>query len=651
LEKYSLFSGSRSDGNPNIHLVEPGSRYGMDKTAGLEMTKTGEHLSGVQELIESIEPQSDRLYLLNSSLGAGEYVGFNLRGDWFSEEGLLHTPKGWDDIPVWDIDTRRQRANDTEKVGNWGNLAWGFPTFYNAHRFRHHVNKDPNRAYGFVLGAFWDERMHRIILVTELIRSMCERLGSSDVYDRIARGEFPDTSMGAKVPYDVCAICGNIARSPKNYCEHVRKGASSPYGMRSILPDGRMCGVKNTHPRFFDDSLVFIGAEKSAKMMSNLTDQVQGDRPYSQKVYAFGAPMNKAASAPSDADQIGKSHGSGGSISQGVPNAREEAESNLSEAAKNVFKAPPPDDTLEQKLSRMLDGVPLSGPKERELLRHLQDREKAHSRLSSRDLSEQEYNQWKAVELTRLRKMGVTNSDIQNLKKGFEDAAKDQISEKSASTKWADILKTIPLPSEDHLATIRVHERGLPDLDRDQLDQLAEDPGNRLRAAARLGVVLRPHEFQYAMLKGDHPKEAMQLMDDGKVFSPCPVGTELETGFDPRTSVPSEALEAVREILDPLLSDRSFAPRAVRTRITNLKPVATAEPFLEEESSPLLDKVASLYNLYRAGLLAHAPDWRYVDIDSTSHADLGEEEKLASSSIELSKELLNLAYWPALPVG
>ena len=193
--KHAVFSGKTVSGSPLIHLVEPGTAYGLDKTACLEKTASKEHLPDVVELLESIAPQPGRLYLVNSALGAGEFVGFNLRGDWFTEAGLVREPPGWSDIPVWDVESRRKAANITQNLGQWGDLTWGYPTFYNAHRFRHHVNKDPNKAYGFILGAFWDDRMKRVVLVSELVESMCRDMGALDLYSRIQNGEFPDSSM------------------------------------------------------------------------------------------------------------------------------------------------------------------------------------------------------------------------------------------------------------------------------------------------------------------------------------------------------------------------------------------------------------------------------------------------------------------------
>jgi hypothetical protein len=51
-----------------------------------------------------------------------------------------------------------------------------------------------------------------------------------------------------------------------DYCEHAKSM------MNKILPDGRKVFVINTHPRFFDISFVFIGADKTAKVMMKIAD-------------------------------------------------------------------------------------------------------------------------------------------------------------------------------------------------------------------------------------------------------------------------------------------------------------------------------------------------------------------------------------------
>lgn len=593
MEKYFLLSGKEASGAPNIHLIEPGTRYGLGETADLVKTASGEHLPEVMRLVESIEPQPDRLYLLNSALGAGEYVGHNMRGDWFNEAGLRHAPPGWDKIAVEDIDARRQAANTTEHVDGWGDLAWGFPTFMNAHRFRHHINKDPNKAYGYILGSFWDDRMKRVILVSELIRSMCETLNALDTYDRIAAGEFPDTSMGTRVPYDECSICGHKARTPAEYCKHVAKTASAPYGMGVLLPDGRRCGVENPHPRFFDDSLVFTGAEKSAKVLANLTDRVRGKHPYSQKIYEFGKDGTKTAAAPGNFSEMGSVLPS---TSDGPEQERALAGAVLS--ARNEM-APKKDGGSGGVLTRVMESLrPSSTPEEKQMLKLLSARPGGN---------------------------------------------------KSASAKWGEMLKRMPAPGPDERAIVTRHAGRMRVLSKDEVRSFGDDPGAVLSKAAELGVVFMPEEYQYVVLRPFAPKLAEALWDAGQVFAPVPVpADDRSVDFCPRKMDDAKVAEALSHVF----WERSIAPQAVAHRLA-------ADGILDEVSTkvatpttfPGSDVLAELYNDYRGGLLANAPDWRYATGGPRDLSHLQTEAKLASAARNLSRGLLTLAYWPGLDIG
>lgn len=630
MDKYALFSGKAEDGRPRIHLVEPGSGYGMGSTDGLTKTASGEHLPQVMELIESIEAQPGRLYLVNSALGAGEYVGFNLRGDWFTEKGLNHTPPGFEDIPVWDIDARRKAANRTEVIPKWGSLAWGYPTFYNAHRFRHHVNKDPNKAYGYILGAFWDDRMKRVILVSELIKTMCAKMGALDLYNRIANGEFPDSSMGSKVPYDRCSICNHHARTPMQYCEHVRKGAVPPYGMKSLLPDGRVCGVYNDYPRFFDDSFVFVGAERSAKVMSNVTDQVSGSNAYSQRIYPFVRPMPKIASAAGVEDVT---------------------PTEMTQTAPPAATSPMPDFVLEEKLTRAVQAIPTSSAVERETLRFFMQERLAEERVKTGTMSATEMQMWK--DLSRnvfLRQYGVSPEQMAHLKVLFNTRANHflGLTKEAEMPKWADILKKIPAPSSHQMSILRKEEACLPELPREILDEIACAPGPNLRAAARLGVVVRPNEFQYVMLKQRDPALADKLMSERIVFRPRPLGF-TGSQFDSRSFVPASIMRNIVQKLMPLLASRSFAPKAIRVRITKVTPMAKIAENTETSS---LDEISDLYNQYRLGIMTYPPDLKAVTMPTTTFAsDLDSDVKIAADSVSLSNLMMNLAYWPGLTLG
>jgi len=1016
MEKYFHLPGSSRGGHPYIHLVEPGTGYGLDQTCGLEKTASGEHLSGVISLIEAIQPSPGRLYLVNSALGSGEFVGFNLRGDWFTEAGILHTPPGWDQIPVWDIDGRRRGASLTEHVPGWGDLVWGYPTFYNAHRFRHHVNKDPNRAYGLILGAFWDPRMHRVILVSELIEEFCRRLGAIDIYERIRRNDFPDTSMGAKVPFDRCfpagtliwtengylpienlrqgdpvhtlenlvrpvdvpmssrftgalisirpsglpafettanhpvfriqreevrscrgsangkkrrhtpgpankcvacgahlgwiplevpaedlrvgdylltpveshgqedpspemaylvgvyagdgfivrqrtgkkkdgpyrnmglgfscnstdphidrltaaisslsineprsydegeerqavsirvydqdlaaealrllgekwdskglrqgvfasqsarlsflggvidsdgcfddltgnirittgnkalaydlwqtcvcsgiaaslyshmskggfsesteiwvvfipgsystelsefsekvqaiergqstqsffwngylcspikglegrevedfvvynldvegddetyvaagvavhncSICNHIAKTPREYCDCVKSGALHPYGMRAILPDGRMCGVYNDYPRFFDDSFVFIGAERSAKVLANVTDKVKGQRPYSSKVYTPSRMHVKAASAPS------------------LPlSEMEEREVQLAKGL-SMAGAPRPmgasGHSIGSKISRMLSVVPVIHEQEQMALQHAADRARRQAAIRDGATDPAELKFWEQRELHKLRGKGVTQEQIDRMRAIVNYQMAHAYGEKlGAAAKWAEHLKMIPVPSSAQMALLRDHVGRFPQLARGDLDRISGALPANLSAAARHGIVLRPEEFQYCMLRAmGAPQVAEVCITKRILFTPVPVDPTYSPRFRVRNGTPLSP----PPISDSMILRRSFAPRAVKYRILFPMQKAPAEEVSTLEDVDL-NKVAQVYNDYRIGLLARPPDLRHVEIPLPTPVPIDQEAKLASTAAEMSSLLLRLAYWPSLPIG
>lgn len=276
--------------------------------SAFEKTSAPQLVPDVVRYIETLRPTQNSIYVLVNALGAGEYYGANINGDDFPEAALIHTPDNWTGNPLVDA----IRAKD------W---PYGYPTFYNAHAYAHHRNKDKNRAFGDVELAVWNPRMHRVELVVRIDKQRCEQFGAIPVWDKLAQGLYPDVSMGCKVPFDHCSICVDWAayrraqatfdpkrhKSPgdavlayhralkanrghgirglsitrADYCEHARKR------MNHIFPDGRRVRVFNDYPRFFDISFVFLGADKTAKVMMKIA---QGARIWS---WPSGTPVTK----------------------------------------------------------------------------------------------------------------------------------------------------------------------------------------------------------------------------------------------------------------------------------------------------------------------------------------------------------------------
>lgn len=214
----------------------------------------------ISDFVRTVRPTKHGIYVLVNAMGAGEIWGSNINGDFFQESQLVHTPPQWEGLSVTDMrDTARRWVTSKD--------SYGYPTFYAAHPFKHHVNKDPSRAFGSVELAVWNPKMKRVELVVFLDRERCKRFDAYDIIEKIEAGGFPDVSMGCKVPFDVCSICQHESKTPKDYCDHARSM------MNKILPDGRKVFVYNPRPRFFDISFVFIGADKTAKVMAKLASK------------------------------------------------------------------------------------------------------------------------------------------------------------------------------------------------------------------------------------------------------------------------------------------------------------------------------------------------------------------------------------------
>jgi len=282
--KTSLFLGSAERGPAAIPLFTSADAY-FEKVAAPTL------LSEVVKYIDTLRPRPDAQYTLLNAMGAGEFWGSNVNGDFFPEAALIHAPDGWTGNPLV----------DKEKARSW---AYGFPTFYYAHPYAHHRNQDSTRAFGEVELAVWNPRMKRVELVARIDKDKCEKFGGVPVWDKIKAGQFPDVSMGCKVPYDTCSICldwdkynkaiasfqpgkhaspgaaaleyhrnlkqkngtgiRGLSITRRDYCDHARDS------MNRILSDGRKVFVYNDYPRFFDISYVFIGADKTAKVMMKI---------------------------------------------------------------------------------------------------------------------------------------------------------------------------------------------------------------------------------------------------------------------------------------------------------------------------------------------------------------------------------------------
>lgn len=197
------------------------------------------------KLVDGYTPSKDKTAVHTIAMTAFEKFGFNRNGD------------GW------------KRAN----------LMRDHPTFVShAKVYRHHKNTPADPSYGVVKAAMYNEDMDRVELLMELDNTKCAEELSLLERD----GSYP-VSMACKIAHDVCSICSNKAKTPKEYCWHAKEA------MGKILDDGRIVGVDNPNSTFFDISRVIRPADRVAYTLKTASAGIIGGAALAEELgYSLG---------------------------------------------------------------------------------------------------------------------------------------------------------------------------------------------------------------------------------------------------------------------------------------------------------------------------------------------------------------------------
>lgn len=209
--------------------------------------------SEASDYIKHVEPRPGTSVVLVLALGAYETYDLNRNGDGFNEHPYKQGVKpscGCCSYP------------DGAWISAAETLPQHFRTFERHGKIRkHHRNTDSDPSYGDVLKAFWNPYMHRVELLLGL-----DNAKAPDLVQRISDGEYPAVSMGARIQWDVCLVCGHKAPTRKDYCEHLK------FAMRQVGPSGLRNGALNPSPKFFDISFVTKPADQTGYMLKKVAE-------------------------------------------------------------------------------------------------------------------------------------------------------------------------------------------------------------------------------------------------------------------------------------------------------------------------------------------------------------------------------------------
>jgi hypothetical protein len=154
-------------------------------------------------------------------------------------------------------------------------LRKAYKTFIGKPVFIEHQNKNPEHARGIVIdAAFHDDQPYAWI---ELLLEI-----DAEAYPLLAeglrKGRINKVSMGTNVEYSVCSVCGNVARSEKEYCYHIRNKGRI---FKNAKGEDVLAYEINRGLNFFEISFVVSPAEEWADVLAVYGEQ---DRNKLQKV-------------------------------------------------------------------------------------------------------------------------------------------------------------------------------------------------------------------------------------------------------------------------------------------------------------------------------------------------------------------------------
>jgi hypothetical protein len=233
----------------------------MPRSGGGHEKIAGELHPDLKKFMSSLKSDPKYQYVLMTPMGAFEYWGMNVNGDIFPEISLSFDSRKDNPAPVAAALERKWLAPFGKTVPPGNYRDFGHQTFMKALRYQHHANKNPDVAYGDIVFVVYNPAMKRVELISRHDREKAKRVGAGEIIQYLDEGKPRQISMGCKVPFDVCTVCGNVSRTPRDYCECLK------FSMGSVRPDGKIVGAVNFFPRFFDLSDVFVPAAKESGVL------------------------------------------------------------------------------------------------------------------------------------------------------------------------------------------------------------------------------------------------------------------------------------------------------------------------------------------------------------------------------------------------
>lgn len=192
--------------------------FGMEPTSLIKGSSTLTKRASIKGDLkyEKTKGQED-LHII--ALGAYEGTGFNRNGDCFKEH--------------W-CEKNAHYFKDSDRAVH-----------------RHHKNKPEDPKYGNIKAAAYNKPMKRIELIVGLDKEAC-----ADILDEQEKKGVTNWSMASKQAHDICTWCDHKAKTDDDRCAHI------PDKIGELNKEGKLCGMDNPDPHWFEISYVRRGADR-----------------------------------------------------------------------------------------------------------------------------------------------------------------------------------------------------------------------------------------------------------------------------------------------------------------------------------------------------------------------------------------------------
>lgn len=232
-----LMSGYDDSGNFPVAAIIPQFKGGLDRDT---LKKRASIFDAVYDTFER-KPKHTYIHLI--SVAAGEYYGPNSRADFYNGDSYEHEF------------SQPEKGRPSVIVLKGGLSATHNKTFMeNGGAYTEHFSSlDGAEPQGYIVKAAINPEMHR----GELIIGVETDKWADDIH-MLESGTPMKFSIGASAPYDICSVCGRVAHTEKEHCDHYKNMPGA------VLADGSQVYVISDNCIFHDISRVKKPAEKIA---------------------------------------------------------------------------------------------------------------------------------------------------------------------------------------------------------------------------------------------------------------------------------------------------------------------------------------------------------------------------------------------------